>query len=175
MDSQHSISPHYSPAFQLFQLHLSERIFHCDYPGSFSPPLQLKIFPTPWCMAYLRDGQTCRRCVQGSAQELLQTCSKRRQSGGSAPLHSQLTSQKQSSTHVKQAACQKNVERNIFEGNLFSRMFQTRQIRVFPYCEICLPGSKAVKLLHRLSRAIRHCFLYPELMEELHFSHGRNR
>jgi len=37
------------------------------------------------------------------AQELLQPCSKRRQSGGSAPLHSQLTSQKQRSTHVNQA------------------------------------------------------------------------
>lgn len=40
-------------------------------------------------------------------QELLQPCSKGRQSRVGAPLHSQLTSQTQSSTHVKQAARQK--------------------------------------------------------------------
>lgn len=97
LDSQHRISPHYSPASQLFQLHLSERIFHCDYPGSFSPSLQLKIFPTPWCTAYLRDGQTCRHRVQGStgiASTLFKEEAERRQCP--APLPTDLPEAEQS-------------------------------------------------------------------------------
>lgn len=172
MDSRHSISPYYSPAFQLFQLHLSERIFHCDYPGSFSPSLQLKTFPTPWCMAYRRDGQTCRCCVQGSAG-IASTLFKEEaeQSQCPTPLPTDLPDTEQYSR--KAGSTPKNVERNVFEGNLFNWMFQARRICLFLYCKICLPGSKAIELLHRLSRATRHSFLYPELMEEFHFSHKR--
>lgn len=85
------------------------------------------------------------------AQELPQPCSKRRQSGGSAPLHSQLTSKEQSSTLVKQAA---HRETGLWNKSL-SRMFQTKQICIFPYYKICLPGSKAVKWLHKLSQAVK--------------------
>lgn len=66
MGSQHRRS-HYSTAFQLFQLLLSERIFPCDYPGSFSPSLQLKIFSTPPVQALLKRCAGFRHFVQGRA------------------------------------------------------------------------------------------------------------
>ena len=141
LDSQHSRSPHYSPAFQLFQLHLSQRIFHCDYPGSFSPSLQLKIFPTHWRTACLRDGQTCRHCAQGStgtASTLFKEEAERRQCP--APLPTDLPEAEEYSR--KSGNTFKNVERNVFEGNLFSRMFQTRQIPFSPTAKFACQVAK---------------------------------
>lgn len=66
-----------------------------------------------------------------------------------APLPAALPEAEQLSS--KAGSTPKKMERNVFEGNLFSRMFQTQQKTIFPYCKLCLPGSKALKLLHRLS------------------------
>lgn len=115
-------------------------------------------------MAYLRDGQTCRHCIQGNtgiASTLFKEEAEQRQCP--TPLPTDLQEAEQYS--CKAGSTPKSVERNVFERNLCSTMFQQWQICIFPCCKLCLPGRKALKLLRRLSQAIRHCFLYPELME----------